>query len=102
MGGGGCRKCFQGGSQDAIASGGHQDYTRAAVANSQEAEVIAGSVAINALCTANDANKKAAARLRGDFNEVASAIDLQYLRESQTCTNQIVVPILCRLCPPFP
>mmetsp|Transcript_2478 Transcript_2478/g.5395 ORF Transcript_2478/g.5395 Transcript_2478/m.5395 type:complete len:486 (+) Transcript_2478:78-1535(+) len=45
------------------------DYARVAVYEAREAEVIASATAINALCTANDANKKAAARLRGDFNE---------------------------------
>mmetsp|Transcript_64586 Transcript_64586/g.120244 ORF Transcript_64586/g.120244 Transcript_64586/m.120244 type:complete len:487 (-) Transcript_64586:56-1516(-) len=45
------------------------DYARAELALGHEAEVVAAATSITALCTANDANKKTAARLKGDFNE---------------------------------
>lgn len=45
------------------------EFLRCGTEEGDEAAATAASIALNALCTANDGNKKTAARLHGDFNE---------------------------------
>jgi len=44
-------------------------FLRAGVDEKDEMRAISACIGLTALCTANDGNKKAAAQLRGDFNE---------------------------------
>jgi len=45
------------------------EYLRDGVTGKDEQIIASASVALTAMCTANDASKKAAAQLHGDFNE---------------------------------
>jgi len=59
------RSAFRdGGAVDALVG-----FLRASLAGIDEAFIAAASIGLTALCTANDGNKKAAAQLRGEFNE---------------------------------
>lgn len=63
----------EGGAVEAVVT-----LLREAVTEKEEASTAAACVAITALCTSNDGNKKDAAKLRGEFNEdelVASNAD---------------------------
>jgi len=75
-----CRKSThnRGTLRDAGAVDAVVELLRAALAAGDEAACVAAAVGLTALCTANDACKKAAAKLKGEFNEeelVASGAD---------------------------
>lgn len=59
----------RGAFRDGGAVDGVMNFLRHSLAEADEALVIAASTGLTALCTASDASKRAAAQLRGDFNE---------------------------------
>lgn len=59
----------RGAFRDGGALDGVMGFLRASLREENEALAIAASTGLTALCTGNDANKRAAAQLRGDFNE---------------------------------